>query len=204
MNEVILSGIIGAGGAVLGAIVSGFITYKLTKNLEVKQETSKRIISLNKIKINLICFMREKILELEKLGLKQSECSLIFTSLERKFSYFKDFDKDILMNRLLKINDMEGMTKSDILKLSELHNHIYKFIFNIGLPVTKDILNESSSMFSYKEYDEQDYFYDVNNLFDIVYNYVKYIEGENKSEDFVWLEKQTYLLSNYIKNLNIE
>jgi hypothetical protein len=197
MNEVILSGIIGAGGAVLGAIVSGFITYKLTKNLEVNQETSKRIISLNKIKINLICFMREKILELEKLGLKQFECSLIFTSLERKSSYFKDFDKDMLLNRLLKINDMEGMSENDILKLSELHNHIYKFIFNIGTLVTKYNSNKYSSSVSVKEYDEQDYFFDATNLFYAVSDYVKYIEGENKSEDFVWIEKQKYLLNNY-------
>lgn len=197
MNEVILSGIIGAGGAVLGAIVSGFITYKLTKNLEVNQETSKRIISLNKIKINLICFMREKILELEKLGLKQFECSLIFTSLERKSSYFKDFDKDMLLNRLLKINDMEGMSENDILKLSELHNHIYKFIFNIGTLMTKYNSNKYSSSVSVKEYDEQDYFFDATNLFYAVSDYVKYIEGENKSEDFVWIEKQKYLLNNY-------
>ncbi|KAB4588528.1 hypothetical protein GA053_26195 [Bacteroides thetaiotaomicron] len=197
MNEVILSGIIGAGGAVLGAIVSGFITYKLTKNLEVNQETSKRIISLNKIKINLICFMREKILELEKLGLKQFECSLIFTSLERKSSYFKDFDKDMLLNRLLKINDMEGMSENDILKLSELHNHIYKFIFNTGTLVTKYNSNKYSSSVSVKEYDEQDYFFDATNLFYAVSDYVKYIEGENKSEDFVWIEKQKYLLNNY-------
>ena len=193
MNEVILSGIIGAGGAVLGAIVSGFITYKLTKNLEVNQETSKRIISLNKIKINLICFMREKILELEKLGLKQFECSLIFTSLERKSSYFKDFDKDMLLNRLLKINDMEGMSENDILKLSELHNHIYKFIFNIGTLMTKYNSNKYSSSVSVKEYD----FFDATNLFYAVSDYVKYIEGENKSEDFVWIEKQKYLLNNY-------
>ena len=194
VEECLLTGVTGIVGAVIGC----YGTYNLTKKLEENKESKTRCINLSIIRSRLICLIREKIFELNKLGLKESKThDFQYISLERQREYFINIDKQSFVDKWISVNyrDIAGLSEKDILNLSKLNDQMYKFIYKIG---DGKLVDYGAGISSYSEYDEKMYFEDMNILINNVYDYV--VEIEDSSEDFKWLENQREMLKNYLNS----